>query len=68
MSSVKLSHETIQEDWSDYNFVMQRVKEDGNYLQHASAELRDNREVVMEAVKQNALALSCASQLSLTLY
>ena len=40
---------------------MAAVKHDWRQLQYASAELKDDREIVMEAVKQNGRALSYAS-------
>ena len=40
---------------------MEAVEHDGLALQHASAELRHDRDVVMAAVKQNGWALRYAS-------
>ena len=40
---------------------MAAVKHDWRQLQYASAELKDDREIVMEAVKQNGRALQFAS-------
>ena len=45
------------ENWNDFDYVLNRVKEDGLALQNASEKLRNNPEIVFEAIKQNTLAL-----------
>ena len=45
------------------NLILKIIAEkDGDTLQYASKDLRDNKEVVMEAVKQNGYALESASE------
>ena len=38
---------------SDHQFMLEAVKQDGRALEYASEELRGDREVVLEAVKQD---------------
>ena len=51
-----------KENWNDYDFVIQRVAEDGRDLRFASEELRGDREVVLEAFKRHNEALDYASE------
>ena len=39
------------EDYSNRDFVLEQVKKDGKLLDLASEELKDDREIVFEAVK-----------------
>ena len=50
------------EDWSNFDFVLNKVKQDGIVLEFASERLKDNEEIVKEAVKQYGLALEYASE------
>jgi len=47
--------------WSDHAWVMQKVQCDGRLLEHASDEIKDNREIVMAAVQHTGFALLFAS-------
>ena len=47
--------------WTNHSFVLAAVAKYGSALQHASAELRANKEVVMAAVEQDHYALQWAS-------
>ena len=42
----------LNEDWNDYDFVMKKVQEDGRNIYDASIELKKNKNIVIEAVKQ----------------
>ena len=57
MSIEKQGEKTMEENWNDYDFVMQKVKEDGMALMHASEELKNNLDIVIVAIKQEAFAL-----------
>jgi hypothetical protein len=48
---------SAQTDWSDREYVLQKVKKNGGYLQFASEDLKMDREFVLEAVKNNGFAL-----------
>lgn len=47
--------------WEDLEVVLAAVEQCGWALQHASADLKANRQVVLSAVRQNGLALQHAS-------
>ena len=47
--------------WSDRDFVLAAVEENGYALQYAPAKLRADRDFVLAAVQQNAVALQYAS-------
>lgn len=51
----------MEENWNDYNFVMQKVKEFGGNLMYASKELRNNFDIAKEAVRANEEAFWYAS-------
>lgn len=51
----------MEENWDKYDFVMQKVKTDGYLLRYASKDLRGNKEIVKEAVRQNVTAFRYAS-------
>jgi len=51
-----------EENWSDKEYVLERVKNDGMALQYASEGLRDDRDVVMKAIENNGTALEYASE------
>jgi len=44
-------------NWRSREFVMRKVKQDGGALRYAAAELKADRDVVMEAVKKYGGAL-----------
>jgi hypothetical protein len=44
-------------DWSDKEFILEAVKQNGYSLKYASKELKNDKEVVLEAVKQNGDSL-----------
>lgn len=52
----------MEENWNDYNFVMQKVKEFGGNLMYASKELRNNFNIVKEAVRENEEAFWYVSE------
>jgi len=47
-----MSKEKEKENWSDKEYVLDRVKNDGRALQYASEELRANKEIVLAAIKK----------------
>jgi hypothetical protein len=53
----------MRENWSDKEFVLKKIKNEGGMtLEFVSLELRNDREVVMKAVKQYGWALQFASE------
>jgi len=48
------------EGWTKKDFVVSMVTLDGNYLELASAEMQQNKEVVLAAIKQNAASIRYA--------
>ena len=44
-------------DWNNKEEVLEAVREDGYALEHASEELRGNKEVVLTAVESSGVAL-----------
>eukprot|EP01050_Picozoa_sp_SAG11_P015370 SAG11_NODE_1986_length_3962_cov_4.050220_5_plen_286_part_00 len=52
---------TLAADWTAKADVLAAVARDGRTLQHASADLKNDREVVLVAVAQNGWALQSAS-------
>ena len=50
-----------KERWSEKDFVLKAVKQDGFYLKYASPELKADKDVVLEAVKKYGDTLEYAS-------
>jgi hypothetical protein len=50
------------ENWNDYDYVLQRVAQNGFALRYASKQLKNNKEIVKIAVAQWGLALEYASE------
>lgn len=42
-------------DWHYYNYVLNKVMQNGHSLEYASRELKNNFDVVIEAIKNNKL-------------
>lgn len=49
----------VNENWNDYDFVMAKVKENGRNLYYASEELKNNKNVIMQALSANYNAYNC---------
>ena len=49
--------EKEKENWSDKEYVLDRVKNDGRALQYASEDLRADKEIVLVAVENDGDAL-----------
>jgi hypothetical protein len=49
--------------WSDYEFVLKKVQQDGENLQHAGPALKRDKKMVLAAVKSNGIALQYADQI-----
>ena len=49
------------QEWNDKNFVLNKIKENGEALEYASDDLKNDKEVVLVAVQENGLALLFAS-------
>ena len=52
----------MEENWNDYDFVMEKVQNDPWKLVLASDELKNNKEIVLAAVKVDGEVLCCASE------
>ena len=43
--------------WSNKEYVLKAVKNNGYSLEYASNELKNNKEIVLEAIKKNGYSL-----------
>ena len=51
-----------KENWSDGEFVLEKVTKNGLVLRSASEDLKNNKEIVLAAVRENGIALKDASE------